>query len=81
MVRNKVKSNTCSAITKKGRKCPIEVEEWREFDLCHVHDPRGKFRQQQFRKGKKYHVYTKPCNHKWYMRDTGVTCIECGEIW
>lgn len=31
----------CPAITKKGQRCPIDGEEWRN-GWCHVHDPNGK---------------------------------------
>ena len=23
----------------------------------------------------------KECSHKWYMREAGITCIVCGEVW
>jgi hypothetical protein len=36
----------CTALTKKKKPCPNNVEAWRDVDLCHVHDPNGKFRQQ-----------------------------------
>jgi hypothetical protein len=36
----------CTALTKKKKPCPNKVEAWRNADLCHVHDPNGKFRQQ-----------------------------------
>lgn len=36
----------CTALTKKKNPCPNKVEAWRDVDLCHVHDPSGKFRQQ-----------------------------------
>jgi hypothetical protein len=36
----------CKAITKKNKPCPIPVEEWRKGEFCHIHDPRGTYRQQ-----------------------------------
>jgi hypothetical protein len=23
----------------------------------------------------------KECSHTWYMREAGITCTKCGEIW
>ena len=43
----------CKAITKKKKPCPIGVDPWRTNGFCHVHDPNGKFRQQQKKKGYK----------------------------
>lgn len=36
----------CKAITKRNHPCPIPVETWRTGDFCHIHDPRGNYRQQ-----------------------------------
>jgi hypothetical protein len=77
---------SCSSTTKKGKPCSIFVEEWRTVDKCHVHDPNGVFRQQlkesKPTKTKKTKITTiKTCKHKWYMRDPGIVCIDCGDIW
>lgn len=71
----------CTAITKKGKNCPIKVEEWRELDFCHVHDPNGKFRKQMSNKGYKTNVYVKTCKHTWYMREPGIICTKCLIVW
>jgi hypothetical protein len=44
--RKKQEVRKCTALTKKKKPCPNKVEAWRNADLCHVHDPNGKFRQQ-----------------------------------
>lgn len=73
--------NQCTAITKQGRRCHSKVEEWRVGSLCHVHDPNGKFRQQQKKKGYKTHIYELKCKHTWYMREEGIKCTKCNLIW
>jgi hypothetical protein len=71
----------CTAATKQRRACAIPVEDWRTADLCHVHDPNGKFRLQMSRKGRQHHVYTKECKHTWYMREVGIICTRCSLVW
>lgn len=36
----------CSAMTKKKKPCPNNVDSWRDGTLCHIHDPSGTFKQQ-----------------------------------
>ena len=73
----------CKATTKKKKPCPIPAEEWRN-GLCHVHDPDGKFRQ-QVRSGESRAMRKAankgPCQHAWYMREPGILCTKCGQIW
>jgi hypothetical protein len=26
-------------------------------------------------------IIVKKCSHTWYMREAGITCTKCGEIW
>lgn len=77
----------CKAITKKQKPCPIIVEEWRKADLCHVHDPDGKFRT-QVRDGTTRRLRkenspkpNKKCQHTWYMREPGIICTKCLIVW
>jgi hypothetical protein len=42
----------CLAITNVGKHCGILAEKFRK-GYCHVHDPNGKFRQQNPKKSKK----------------------------
>jgi hypothetical protein len=70
----------CKAITKSKSPCRIDVEDFRKNGLCHVHDPDGKFKIQQRNKGYKDHTVIGVCEHKWYMRDAGITCIKCGVV-
>lgn len=78
---------SCNAITKKKKPCPIYVEEWRTVDLCHVHDPNGKFRTQvrtgTTRKLRKNNSPKpkKECQHTWYMREPGIQCTKCLVVW
>ena len=44
--RKKQEVRKCTALTKKKKPCPFNVESWRTVDLCHIHDPNGKYRQQ-----------------------------------
>ena len=62
---------TCTATKTNGKRCTIEVK-YPDL-LCHVHNPEGKF--QKHLKGENV------CNHRYYMRDAGITCIDCGDIW
>jgi hypothetical protein len=71
----------CKALTKKKTPCRIDVEDFRKNGLCHVHDPDGKFKIQQRNKGYKDHTVIGACEHKFYMRDAGITCTKCGLIW
>lgn len=71
----------CKAMTKAGKSCTILVEDWRQGDLCHVHDPNGKLKKQAKNKGYRDHTKLMGCHHKWYMRELGITCINCGVIW
>jgi hypothetical protein len=72
----------CKAITKKGKPCPIQVEEWRKADLCHVHDPDGNFKKGLRRKGKNpERVSLQKCQHTWYMREQGIVCTKCLIVW
>jgi hypothetical protein len=73
--------SVCKAITKQNKPCTISLEPWRTTGLCHVHDPNGKFRKQQSKKKYKDHTKISGCKHTWYMRDPGITCTICGEIW
>jgi hypothetical protein len=49
--------------------------------LCHVHDPDGKFKIQQRNKGWQDHTQISGCDHKWYMREAGIQCTKCFEVW
>jgi hypothetical protein len=49
--------------------------------LCHVHDPNGKFKIQQRNKGYQDHTEIGVCDHKWYMREAGIQCTKCFEVW
>lgn len=62
---------SCTAIKKDGKKCTTLVIN-KEL-LCHIHKPNGKF--QKHLKGESV------CSHRYYMRDLGITCIDCGDIW
>lgn len=73
--------NACKAVTKNKKPCQIDVEPWRTGGLCHVHDPNGKFRKQQKKKGYRAHTYKMECKHTWYMREPGILCTKCGQIW
>jgi hypothetical protein len=42
----------CLAVTNVGKPCTILAEKFRK-GYCHVHDPNGKFRQQNPKKSKK----------------------------
>jgi hypothetical protein len=76
---------SCTAITKKGKPCPFKVEDWRDRGLCHLHDPKGKFKQQvksgEFRKNSYKSLGITGCNHTWYMREPGIMCTKCLIIW
>lgn len=72
----------CTAVTNKGKNCPINVEDWRKQDLCHVHDPEGNFRKSLITKGKNSRPLTiQKCRHTWYMREVGIQCTKCLAIW
>ena len=49
--------------------------------MCHVHDPNGKFKIQQRNKGYNDYTVIGVCDHKWYMRDPGIQCSKCFEVW
>ena len=74
-------SRKCIATKKNGKMCFANVTKPWPVSVCHIHDPNGKFRQQQKNKGYKMHTYKLDCQHTWYMRETGITCTKCGEIY
>lgn len=74
-------SRKCSAVKKNGKICFANVTKPWPVQTCHIHDPNGKFRQQQKRKGYKAHTYKLECSHTWYMREPGIMCTKCGLIW
>ena len=61
----------CTAIKNNNQRCTILVNN--QETLCHIHKPEGKFQ----RKLKGEYV----CEHKYYMRDAGIQCVKCGDIW
>jgi hypothetical protein len=61
----------CTAIKKNGEKCTTLVNN--QDTLCHIHKPEGKFQRKL--RGENIH------EHRYYMRDPGIMCIDCGDIW
>ena len=70
----------CIAIKNNGKTCFANVTASWPTQTCHIHDPKGKFRQQLKRKGMGKDYVVK-CEHKWYMRDPGIQCTKCLVIW
>ena len=61
----------CTSIKTNGQRCKVSVT---YPDLvCHIHNPDGKFQKQQ--RGES------TCDHRYFMRDEGIKCIDCGDIW
>jgi len=70
----------CSAAKSNGQRCKTHAV--LPKTLCHVHDPEGKFQQQQKNKGHNVRpVKIAECQHKYYMRDAGIQCAKCGDVW
>ena len=61
----------CTATKNNGQRCTILVNN--QDTLCHIHKPESKFQ----RKLKGEYV----CDHRYYMRDPGIMCVDCGDIW
>jgi hypothetical protein len=68
----------CYAKKNNGKTCFGKVTG--PGQVCHIHDPNGKFRQQLKRKGMGK-GYVVACEHKWYMREKGIQCERCLSIW
>jgi hypothetical protein len=61
----------CTATKNNGKQCTIPATY--PYTLCHVHNPEGKFQRKL--RGENIH------EHRYYMRDPGIMCIDCGDIW
>lgn len=70
----------CFAAKTNGQRCKTHAV--LPKTLCHVHDPEGKFQKQQNDRGYKVRpLKIAGCEHKYYMRDAGIQCVKCGDIW
>lgn len=61
----------CTATKTNGKRCKVSVK-YPDL-LCHIHKPEGKFQQ------KLNGFYT--CPHRYFMRDPGIVCVDCGDVW